>query len=237
MTSASSISSKHSISEAGSPSSSRIRIPGGCVARSRARDLEPRRVVAAEAVADTDQGEPGPIARLRGVRPARSRGRAPSCRAASMSRSSWSRSRSIRCSASHCRSRNLRSSCRNAGSLGCALAVDEVLHGAHLRPVHVELQEVGRAADAGVVVADRLLALPLQPVVRELDPRADELEQVLLDPRLVLGGRAARSAPRRSSRPPRGGSGARASRAAPRSSRVPVEARGSGSTAGGSGGS
>ena len=45
---------------------------------------------------------------------------------------------------------------------------------------------MGRAADARIVVADRLLAFPLEAIVGQIDPWLHELEQVLLDPGLVL---------------------------------------------------
>src|SRR5512144_1906111 len=88
---------------------------------------------------------------------------------------------------SRSRSRNFRSSRRNAGSLRCHSRWMKCLTTGSA-PVHVEPEEMRRAGDARVVVADRLLALPLQPIVGEIDPRPDELAQVLLDASLVLGG-------------------------------------------------
>ena len=48
---------------------------------------------------------------------------------------------------------------------------------------------MGRAGDARIVVAHRLLAFPGQPVMRQVEPRPDELAQVGLDDPLVLRGR------------------------------------------------
>ena len=50
-------------------------------------------------------------------------------------------------------------------------------------------QEMRRAGDAGVVVADRLLAAVAQRVVGQVEPAVDEARQVVLDARLVLRGR------------------------------------------------
>jgi hypothetical protein len=47
---------------------------------------------------------------------------------------------------------------------------------------------VGRAGDAWVVVADRLLAFPLQLVVAKVEPARDEAAKVILDSGLVLRG-------------------------------------------------
>src|SRR5581483_10062239 len=54
------------------------------------------------------------------------------------------------------------------------------------RSLHLELQEVRRARDARVVVADRLLAEQGEPVVRHLQRALDDAPQVLLDRPLVL---------------------------------------------------
>jgi hypothetical protein len=81
--------------------------------------------------------------------------------------------------------------------------------------VHRQVEEVGRARDARVVVADRLLAPPLQRVVVEVEVRLDEVEQVLLDRGLVLRGR--RHDHRVGDRAPSSScSGGRGSRGAPR---------------------
>src|ERR1019366_10127524 len=56
-------------------------------------------------------------------------------------------------------------------------------------PFDVELQEVRRARNARVVVADRLLTAPRQLIVGEREVRLDESLQVVLDDLLVLGGR------------------------------------------------
>src|SRR5450631_2338607 len=56
-----------------------------------------------------------------------------------------------------------------------------------LGTLDVELEEVRRARDARVVVADRLLALPLQLVVGQVEVAGHEAAQVLLDRTLILG--------------------------------------------------
>src|SRR2546423_9120135 len=55
--------------------------------------------------------------------------------------------------------------------------------------VDLQLEEVRRAGDARIVVADRLLAAQPQLVVGQVDVRFDDRPQVLLDRELVLGGR------------------------------------------------
>src|SRR5215472_4057433 len=55
--------------------------------------------------------------------------------------------------------------------------------------VDPQVEEVGRAGDARVVVADGLLADPGQLLVVEIEPVLDEPAQVVLDGPLVLGRR------------------------------------------------
>jgi hypothetical protein len=52
--------------------------------------------------------------------------------------------------------------------------------------LHGEVEKVRRARDAGVVVANGLLALPDEFVMRKLEAFLDEAPQVRLDARLVL---------------------------------------------------
>ena len=52
--------------------------------------------------------------------------------------------------------------------------------------VHGEIQEMGRAGDARVIVADRLLAPPGQLLVVEIQPTGDEPAQVVFDAGLIL---------------------------------------------------
>ena len=55
-----------------------------------------------------------------------------------------------------------------------------------LGALHIELQEVGGARDARVIVADRLLALPLQFVIGEVEVPGYKTVQVFLDRALIL---------------------------------------------------
>ena len=70
------------------------------------------------------------------------------------------------------------------------------------RAIHVELQEVGRAGDAGVVVADRLLAAQLQLARRGVRRAAARTRAGPARSRLVLGGWRHDPAPPRSRRRP-----------------------------------
>src|SRR3972149_11188759 len=65
-----------------------------------------------------------------------------------------------------------------------AVRVDGSAH--RLLPVYPQGEEVGGAGDAGVVVADGLLALPGEGRLREVDARINESPQVRLDGLLVL---------------------------------------------------
>ena len=51
-----------------------------------------------------------------------------------------------------------------------------------------ELEEVSGTGDAGIVVADRLLAAQRQRLVGQVDPVAHDRAQILLDRELVLRG-------------------------------------------------
>src|SRR5436305_10343254 len=57
------------------------------------------------------------------------------------------------------------------------------------RAIDREIEEVSRAGDAWVVVADRLLALPAQLLIAEIQPAGDEPAQIVLDAGLILRGR------------------------------------------------
>src|SRR5579872_5235245 len=55
--------------------------------------------------------------------------------------------------------------------------------------IQIQPQEMGGAGDARIVVADRLLAESGQRLLGALEVRGDDFCQVVLDGRLVLGGR------------------------------------------------
>ncbi len=71
---------------------------------------------------------------------------------------------------------------------GCAAILAGVRAAARSATIDGQLQEVGGAGDAGIVVADRLLAAQRQLLVGQVEAVFDDRPQILLDGELVLGG-------------------------------------------------